>query len=193
MTIHDIPENDKKLFLDAMHDVIPLKNSKLKSDSSPAMASAQPHRSDPKPKRIKPTPSAHHFTPQTIDSYLSNYYTIIVDPETVLSYRHPDVARAQWHTFKSGHIPWQACLDLHHLNADTARDRIVNFLARELSENTRCILLIHGKGSLKGEAPVLKNLVNHWLRQIPLILAFHSAIPRHGGNGALYVLLKRTR
>jgi DNA-nicking Smr family endonuclease len=32
--------------------------------------------------------------------------------------------------------------------------------------------------------------VQHWLARWDLVLAFVSAQPRHGGNGAVYVLLR---
>jgi len=38
---------------------------------------------------------------------------------------------------------------------------------------------------------VIKNKVNSWLRQHQDVLAFHSAMPKDGGNGAVYVLLKK--
>jgi DNA-nicking Smr family endonuclease len=35
--------------------------------------------------------------------------------------------------------------------------------------------------------------MNSWLRQHHTVLAFSSAPPRHGGTGALYVLLRSAR
>ncbi len=67
---------------------------------------------------------------------------------------------------------------------------LINFIRQEATSRHRCLLIIHGKGSHNGKAPVLKNLVRHWLPQFPQVLAFHSALTRDGGAGALYVLLK---
>jgi len=41
-------------------------------------------------------------------------------------------------------------------------------------------------------ARYIKSHVNTWLRQHPQVLGFTSCLPRHGGTGALYVVLKRT-
>lgn len=40
--------------------------------------------------------------------------------------------------------------------------------------------------------PVLKGKVNVWLRQKGEVMAFCTAIPRDGGTGAVYVLLRRS-
>ena len=43
---------------------------------------------------------------------------------------------------------------------------------------------------------MLKDAVPRWLNEPALrehILAFNHAQPRHGGTGALYILLRRTR
>jgi len=42
-----------------------------------------------------------------------------------------------------------------------------------------------------GKRPMIKSHVNTWLRQHPQVLGFTSCLPRHGGTGALYVMLKR--
>jgi len=39
---------------------------------------------------------------------------------------------------------------------------------------------------------MVKSHVNTWLRQHLQVLGFASCLPRHGGTGAIYVLLKRT-
>ncbi len=64
------------------------------------------------------------------------------------------------------------------------------FLERSASHGRRCVLVVTGKsGVLKGEVP-------RWLNQQPnrgRMIALSQAQPRHGGSGALYVLLKRQR
>lgn len=189
MTIDEMSNEDKKIFLEAMKGVKPLKNTTaLSSKTSEEVKEIAQYQS------VKPHAALNRpadINAKRLDAYLSNYYKTEVSPETALSYRQSDITNTQWRLLKSGQIPWQARLDLHRLNTDSARESIVEFIGQQLSINIRCVLIIHGKGSLRGEPPVLKNLVNHWLQQIPQVLAFHSAIPKHGGNGALYVLLKK--
>ena len=55
--------------------------------------------------------------------------------------------------------------------------------------NETMVKIVHGKGS---EA-ILKTCINGWLRQLPEVLAFCSAPPKDGGNGAVLVLLKKPK
>jgi DNA-nicking Smr family endonuclease len=60
----------------------------------------------------------------------------------------------------------------------------------------RCVLVITGKGIWRSEAGILREMVPRWLNEAPnraRVLAIAHAQPRHGGQGALYVLLKRKR
>jgi DNA-nicking Smr family endonuclease len=125
--------------------------------------------------------------------YLSDYYTETVQAHTLLSYCSHSIPANRLCELKSGKISWQATLDLHGLSSNAAKSALIRFIMQQNALAHRCLLIIHGKGSLQGEPPVLKNLINHWLRQFPQVLAFHSALARDGGSGALYVLLKKQR
>jgi DNA-nicking Smr family endonuclease len=93
-----------------------------------------------------------------------------------------------------GQLKIEKKLDLHGLNVEEALELLQSTLENCQQLHTRMLLLIHGKGHYSLEsAPVLKNVLNQWLRQSPLVLAFHSALPKHGGAGALYVLIKTKR
>ncbi len=93
-----------------------------------------------------------------------------------------------------GKIPFEAKIDLHGFYLDDAWGALMDFINKSAINNLRCVLVVHGKG--KGYGPkkdmgIIKSQVNGWLLGQHNILAYHTAIPRHGGNGALYVLLKR--
>ncbi|MCP3852189.1 MAG: DNA mismatch repair protein MutS [Gammaproteobacteria bacterium] len=82
-------------------------------------------------------------------------------------------------------------LDLHGLTVAEAREILLEFISFAQKQQIRCIRLVHGKGyRASSKKPVLKNKVNSWLRQHPDVLAFSSAQPKDGGNGALYIILK---
>ncbi|MDP3705883.1 MAG: Smr/MutS family protein [Legionellaceae bacterium] len=123
--------------------------------------------------------------------YLSDYYHETVQADSNLSYCQPSIPKKRLLDLKNGLIEYEARLDLHGLNLDDARETLCHFFKKQLALQKRCLLIIHGKGGRHGETPILKNLVNHWLAQLPDVLAFHSALPKHGGTGAVYVLLKR--
>lgn len=94
--------------------------------------------------------------------------------------------------FRRGQMPIDAKLDLHQRTVDRALTETAHFFSLCQSQRKRLVLLVHGKGHFSSDnQPVLKNVLNQWLRDQPMVLAFCSAIPKHGGTGALYVLLKR--
>jgi DNA-nicking Smr family endonuclease len=83
-------------------------------------------------------------------------------------------------------------LDLHGLDQDQARARLVAFLRRARDEGWRAVLIITGKGS-RGDG-VLRRMTPEWLAAPDLrdlIAGVSEAHRRHGGEGALYVALKR--
>lgn len=89
-----------------------------------------------------------------------------------------------------GQLPLEARLDLHRLTVATALAQAEFFLQHCQQQGLRVVLIIHGKGK-KSAKPILKNAVNIWLRTQDNVLAFHSAQPKDGGAGAVYVLLKK--
>ncbi|KQU52280.1 DNA mismatch repair protein MutS [Bosea sp. Leaf344] len=95
----------------------------------------------------------------------------------------------------------EAVIDLHGMRQDEAHLALRSFLRREQGRGTRLALVVTGKGaagdSLFGEERgVLRRMVPHWLRLPdlrPLVLGFEEAEQRHGGAGALYIRLRRSR
>jgi len=58
------------------------------------------------------------------------------------------------------------------------------------------VLVITGKGGRTSGDGVLRAAVPRWLNEAPnrtRLLAFTPAQPKHGGAGALYLLLRRRR
>jgi DNA-nicking Smr family endonuclease len=85
-----------------------------------------------------------------------------------------------------------ATIDLHGLDQDRARGALTAFLLRAWAEHRRSILVITGKGAL-GDG-VLRRRVPEWLAEPPLrriVAGLSEAHRRHGGEGAIYVALKR--
>ena len=67
----------------------------------------------------------------------------------------------------------------------------MNFISFAKEQEFRCVLIIHGKGERQKEKALIKSYVAHWLRQIPEVLAFHSAPQWKGGSGAVMIILKK--
>ena len=89
-------------------------------------------------------------------------------------------------------------LDLHGHNLATAHDRLDRVLARAIADEARVLLLITGKppADTSGKRGRIRAAVGDWLavsRHAADIAAVRSAHPRHGGAGALYIILRRKR
>ncbi len=95
---------------------------------------------------------------------------------------------------RRGQTAIEGCLDLHGHTQAEAHRMLNAFLAGQQATGRRCVLVITGKGE-RGEG-VLRRTVPHWLAELPnrdRVLALEPAQPRHGGAGALYVLLRKAR
>ncbi len=124
---------------------------------------------------------------------LSDQFVIDVGAEDELYWNRDGVQEAQMRKLKAGQIPFEGSLDLHGLTVEKAREQLWDFLAEAGKYEIRCVRVTHGKAArLDGKRPLIKSHVNTWLRQHPQVLGFTSCLPRHGGSGALYVMLKRT-
>jgi DNA-nicking Smr family endonuclease len=94
---------------------------------------------------------------------------------------------------RRGHYSTADTIDLHHMDEQTARQVLQDFLEVSLSRGFSCVRVIHGKGLRSRNVPVLKLLTNKILRQHPAVAAFASCRPVDGGTGAVDVLLSARR
>jgi DNA-nicking Smr family endonuclease len=92
-------------------------------------------------------------------------------------------------------------IDLHGHNLDTAYRLLDGALAHAIAAGERVILLVTGRPPRTGsERPhgrgAMRAAVGDWLagsRHAGAIAAVRGAHPRHGGAGALYIILRRAR
>ncbi|HEX4449179.1 MAG TPA: Smr/MutS family protein [Polyangiaceae bacterium] len=96
---------------------------------------------------------------------------------------------------RRGLLPIDARLDLHGMTVPQARTQLELFLRTTRARGERCVLVIHGKGehSPRG-AGVLRGEISAWLSQSATsehVAAFVTAKGNDGGEGAVYVLLRR--
>jgi DNA-nicking Smr family endonuclease len=129
----------------------------------------------------------------TIVDGLSDQFIIDVGPEDDLHWARDGVQETQMRRLKLGQISFEGTLDLHGMAVEKARELLWEFLAEATRLEVRCVRVTHGKASrLDGKRPMIKSHVNTWLRQHPQVLGFTSCQARHGGTGAVYVMLRRT-
>ncbi len=97
---------------------------------------------------------------------------------------------------RRGQLAIEARIDLHGQTQSSAYDALYHFVTASHATGRRCVLVITGKGPVSQGGGVLRTMVPRWLAEPSLrrrIIALHRAQPRDGGDGALYVLLKRQR
>jgi DNA-nicking Smr family endonuclease len=102
----------------------------------------------------------------------------------------PDLVR----NMRRGMLPIDGRLDLHGLTAAQAQEKLLEFLRTMRQRNERCVLVIHGKGERIPGAGVLRGEIAAWLSQGKArehVLAFTTARDDDGGEGAVYVALRR--
>ncbi|MGR3616115.1 MAG: Smr/MutS family protein [Paracoccaceae bacterium] len=104
---------------------------------------------------------------------------------------------------KRGKLKPEGRLDLHGMRLDTAHPALNRFILSAQASGKRLVLVITGKGKDRDEPGpiptprgVLRHHVPQWIRQPPLaqaVLQITQAHISHGGDGAYYVYLRRSR
>lgn len=93
---------------------------------------------------------------------------------------------------RRGKVSIEGHIDLHGLCQEDAHHALSAFLAAAQANARRCVLVITGKGN-RGSG-VLRTMVPRWLNEAPnrqRVIAFSYAQPRDGGEGALYVVVRK--
>lgn len=173
-------EDDDELWAHMMRDVQKIKREQPVKDG---------REPEPVAERPKAAPAKRRVT------------EAVVTPKKVMGH---GVDRKTAEKFRKGQMPIEGRLDLHGLRQDQAYEALNAFIGASYHAEKRCVLVITGKGAgadgrrdplVQGQG-VLKRKVPEWMDSPPLdavVLKFEKARPQHGGDGALYVLLRRRR
>ena len=179
--------DEEKGFIDEMADVVPLKRE-------PRVA-------------VRGRDSAERDTSQELRrqaaerglerdrNNLTEGAVVPLDSWYVLDFKRPGVQNGVFRKLKQGRYETDARLDLHRMTTTIARRELFWFLEEAIRLGLRTVLIIHGKGQTSAEkerSSILKGCTEQWLRELDMVQAFHSAQPRHGGTGAVYVLLRKS-
>lgn len=114
-----------------------------------------------------------------------------VAPLEVLSFKLSGIQPGVFKKLRQGKYPIDFHLDLHRKTVAEARQEVYLLFKAAIKFDYRVLLITHGKGLLSNPPARLKSYINHWLKQIDNVLAFHSAIEKQGGTGSVYVLLRK--
>jgi DNA-nicking Smr family endonuclease len=170
-----------------MDDVEPLKESNLLVDKPDVDADAA---AEPPPAGQSPSPVSPPVSPSPQPAPPSG-------PPSEPDLRHgeaPGLDRRTQTRMRRGQIDIEARIDLHGMTQAQAHRALGGFLFDQQAIGRRSVLVITGKG-VGGEG-VLRDAVPRWLNEggnRRMVRAFSHAAPKDGGEGALYVLLKRLK
>ncbi len=93
---------------------------------------------------------------------------------------------------KSGKFPIQSKLDLHGFKLLDAEKMFYDFIFRNFEHSNRNLLIITGKGQ-HGKGKIRKD-IHTWINKsslLRLIIFYSYASPKDGGEGALYIRLRK--
>ncbi len=117
----------------------------------------------------------------------------VIKPDDIASFKREGVQGGVFKRLRLGEYRIKMELDVHAYRLSQARDALLNYLLAAQDCGERCVMVIHGKGhQSKPFAGLMKSAVCHWLSQLDLVLAYHSAKSEQGGPGALYVILTKS-
>lgn len=171
-----ISDDDREAFAEATRDV-----RRLKPGNRARLDKPRPH---PKARQSR---AAHRaILQQSLDGPFAT--------ETLeeVSFRRDSVSNRDLRRLKRGEFATEAEIDLHGMRLEQAREALKQFLRECIERRLASVRIVHGKGTRSGpDGPILKPSVQQWLAMWDEVLAFASSQPRHGGTGAVYVLLRR--
>ncbi|MFM4979090.1 DNA endonuclease SmrA [Aeromonas caviae] len=174
--------NDElSLFLQEVADVRPLRSDHI----VPVAGNSQPTEAQ---LARREAATAEQLT---LD-HLGTEAVEMLDPHAIVGFKRDGVQEGVYKKLRLGKYELQGSLDLHHKTLNEARIALVQFIAECEVRDIRCLLILHGKGERSTPRALLKSHVSAWLPQLPSVMAMHSAERRHGGSGALYVLLRKS-
>lgn len=172
--------------IDLWHKVV-AKAERLHPEKGPA------HGPLPKPIK-KPSARSPQLQPKDLKT------TVSIPP---VIHTKPRMDQKQFGRMKRGKLVPEARIDLHGMTLDQAHPALIRFILRSQSEGKRLVLVITGKGKSPDtfdptpqHRGILRRQVPHWLEIPPLTQAVLQVTPahiRHGGEGALYVYLRKGR
>lgn len=170
-------------FLQAMSDVTPIAQDNRVINLAPNTITLAQHL-----KR-----QALEKQQQQGGNYLSVEKVDPIDPHDFLDYKKDGVQEGVHKKLRLGQYQIDEILNLQMQPIETARHNLFETLMQSHRRGIRTLLIQHGLGLHSKPFPaLLKSYVNQWLKQIPQVLAFHTAQKHHGGLAATYVLLKKS-
>lgn len=178
------PSEERRLFRQAMADVIPLACRKTVAPVRVRPCQGGQVPEDPDADAVRQL----RKLVETGDGFVLRHTAEYVEGSA--GWMPPEMFRR----LHGGYYSIQDHVDLHGLNLKAAKARFDGFLEQAIAAGRRGVLVVHGRGRCSPGPPVLKRHLFRWLlsgRWKRWVIAFTSARSCDGGTGATYVLLRR--
>lgn len=173
-------QDELRLWQQAMRDTTPLDG---RLSAAIDLARPAPATGQPPPTRATPPPEpARPVVPA-------------LPPQPPSQPPPHGIDRRTLQRLKRGLVTIDARLDLHGMTQEEAHRHLTLFLAHHQRQGARCLLVITGIGE-RTTGGTLRRMTPRWLAEpgnAARVIAYSPAQKRHGGEGALYVLLRRLR
>ena len=181
MSRRRLSPEERSLWKDVARSITPLSKRRLEETDDAEPAAKLPLKAKAKPKAL----------PKTV------LVPVPVAPRPVPPQAPAPLGRKARRRLARGSDTIHGRLDLHGMTQAQAHDALIGFLRNAQSSGAKVVLVITGKGGAGSEGRgVLKRQVPMWLR-LPefsdYVVGFDAAGIGHGGEGALYVRLRRMR
>jgi DNA-nicking Smr family endonuclease len=117
-----------------------------------------------------------------------------VDPYDHISFKQDGVQDGVFKNLRLGKYNINCVLNLQQTKFEQARTNLFQQLTHCHQQGERTLLIKHGLGlRSKPFTAFLKIYVYRWLQHMPQVIAYHTTLARHGGNSAVYVLLRKKK
>ena len=158
-------------------------------------ASVRPFRVRPEPI-VPPAPPepGPKTSPRTPSTPRLDLLSVSPPPQPKPPGGPRDIDRRERLKIKRGRLDVDAKLDLHGMRQDAAQRALTTFLRRAQSDGAKVVIVVTGKGLTREDSGVLRRVVPMWLQAPNLrdvVVGFGEAARHHGGEGALYVRIRR--
>ncbi len=191
-----LSEEERELWEHTTRSIDPIKGKKsrvhaaLEDAETPPPARREPHKPVAAKKAGQPAPpplAVRAAKPQPAPAPIS-------------------LERKKTRKVSSGRVEIEGRIDLHGMRQSEAHAALTRFLNRAYASGKRWVLVITGKGAPQRtahdergeregeERGVLRRNVPRWLNEpdlAPIIIGFTTAAIKHGGEGALYVHIRK--
>ncbi|MFV0243868.1 MAG: Smr/MutS family protein [Qingshengfaniella sp.] len=203
-----LSQEDRRLWDQVADQVTPLDRGAQRTGGADRKGSAG---SDPRPEGSEPLAPPDPFVPVGSPRFRVGQASrgaqtgVILQPglETRIADFGPQPNRRTALRERRGKVRPEARIDLHGMTQAQAHGALTRFILGAQADGLRLVLVITGKGKPRDEGGplpvpvgILRHQVPHWLSLPPLrgiVLRLAPAHIRHGGDGALYVFLRRNR